>query len=503
MADGAQPQDISLPIDELVELCAVDTELFNRSFFPKTFRQESPSFHRRIDHHLDDPNSRFVNLIAFRDAAKTTKLRAFTAKRIAYALSHTILYVGASEPHASRSILWLRSQLERNALFREAFKLRQGSKWNETELEIFHGFDDRPVWILGVGITGNIRGINFDDYRPDLIILDDILTDENTATLDQRQKVNDLVFGALRESLTPASEEPNSKLVSLNTPHHVADAAAKAAQDPSFVTETFSCWTPETLDESLERQESSWPQRYPSVELQQEKREAIAGNRYSTWAREKECKLITSENAAFKPEWLKFYDEEPTSMFCVLAVDPVPPPSDRELAKNLAGKDYEAHVVLGRRNGEYFVLDLEVNRGHEPNWSVATALSLARKHRVARIVVESIAYQRVLKYMLEQEMRRRGTYFAINEFKDTRKKYNRITSALAGPASQGRLWCSREHFDLIEQFSAYPTTDHDDILDALAMAMSDLVNPYLELETADLSILDASLPDLEPRRLCP
>ncbi|MGH7473060.1 MAG: hypothetical protein ACREJW_03890, partial [Candidatus Methylomirabilales bacterium] len=162
---------------------------------------------------LENAKYRYLNVIVFRGGAKTTLLRTYTAKRIAYGISRTILYVGASEPHAVRSIQWLRTQVDKNVRFSSAFGLSPGRKWQENEIEISRGIDGTGAWVLGVGITSNsLRGINFDDYRPDTIIIDDAINDENAATAEQRLKIRDLILGALKESLAPESEEPNAKL---------------------------------------------------------------------------------------------------------------------------------------------------------------------------------------------------------------------------------------------------------------------------------------------------
>ncbi|HEY6022137.1 MAG TPA: hypothetical protein VIY48_20390, partial [Candidatus Paceibacterota bacterium] len=130
--------DAQIPLSELVKLSATNYRLFTKSFFPKTVRQEPAPFHPEMWGHLEDPSKRFVNLVAYRDSAKTTLLRMFTGKRIAYNMSRTILYVGASENHAIRNIRWLRSRIEekrgaqgakKKELFASAFDLRPGVKW--------------------------------------------------------------------------------------------------------------------------------------------------------------------------------------------------------------------------------------------------------------------------------------------------------------------------------------------------------------------------------------
>jgi len=501
----------------MIKLAATNSELFCRTFFPKAFRDASPSYSGKVWGALEDPRHRFVNLKIFRGGFKTTLLRAYTAKRIAYGLSRTILYVGASESHAVRSTMWLRGYIEPRmqgdgrmlpSLYAQTFDLRPGKKWQEHEFEIFHGVDAKPIWVLGVGITGNIRGINFDDYRPDTIVLDDPLTDENVATEEQRNKVCDLIMGALKNSLTPATEEPNAKLAMLVTPLHSDDVGARAQKSPEWHTEEFGCWTEETKDLPLERQVSIWPSRYPTETLRKEKLAAIADNRLSIFSREMEVKLVAAEQLSFRPNWLRYYDQPPRAATAVLVIDPVPPPSDRQLSKaNLAGKDFEAQAVVGRWKGEYFLLDYRINRGHNPNWSAAMMFELGHKWRIMRIVLETIAAQRYLKWFLQQEMARKGVYFPIKDSPgDQRPKFVRITTALAGPASQGKFWCSKNHIEFIEQFQSYGIgyRGHEDLLETVAGGVRELTNPYMELGADEYEEIDnSSIPKFKVIRACP
>ena len=147
-----------------------------------------------------------------------------------------------------------------------------------------------------------------------------------------------------------------------------------------------------------------------------------------------ECRLISAEISQFKPTWLNVREHQnsaPRGCFAVLGIDPVPPPSERQMARGLQGKDWEAHYVWGRHNGEYHLLDYARNRGHEPSWSVATALALAHRWKVARIVVEVVAYQRTLKWLLEQEMRRRRVYFSVVPLDSRMQKFARIVNVLS------------------------------------------------------------------------
>lgn len=495
--------------DEIVRLCATNSELYAKTFFPKAFRINSPSFAKEIWSPLEDPTIRMVNLICFRGSSKTTRLRCFTSKRIAYGLSRTVLYIGASEKDAIRSVQWLRTQVDQNKNWSQSFGLKPGRKWEETQLEITHEVLKHTIWVLAAGITGSLRGINFDDYRPDLIIVDDPQTDEMAATLEQREKITDLILGAVKNSLASATEEPNAKIAMAITPQHPEDISQQALKDSQWTSRVFPCWTKETLDLPIEQQISSWEEQFPTLTLRTDKSQALQRNKLSIFSKEMECKLISPELSQFRPSWLNIRtlpNSGPRGCFAVLGVDPVPPPSDRQMAKGLQGKDWEAHYVWGRHNGEYHLLDYARNRGHEPSWSVATALGLAYKWRVARIVVDVVAYQRTLKWLLDQEMKRRQIYFSVVPLDDKMAKYARITNVLSGLSTAGRLWIGPEHTIFAEQYAAYGPTysGNDDDLDASAIALQDLSNPFLErIGDGGAALSDDSVERFEYQGGCP
>ena len=462
----------TVPASELIELCALEPRLFASEFFPETVRQESALFHSKVWEMLES-SARLVNIQMFRGSGKTTTLRLFMAKRIAYGISRTIMYIGRSQDKAIQSLVWLRRQIEHNKKLKTVYSLAPGSKWQDVEIRIQHGILGHEIAVLAYGITGSIRGVNIDDYRPDLIIVDDFLDEENSATDEQRDKMSELLYGALVNSLSPASETPDAKLALLQTPHNKLDVSTQALEDPSWLSLRIGCWTPETEELAVHDRESSWSARFSTDELLANKQAHLRRNAVSTFLREMECKLSAPETSAFRASWLHFYDLPPEreSMIVIGAIDPVPPPTDAQLAKGLKGKDSECLAILGSWKNEYYLLDYSVNRGHEPSWTVAEFFRLSLKYKPSVWVIEAIAYQKTLEWILRQSMKERGIYFPVNELRDKRSKYDRIVDAFAGPASNGVLHLHKSHTEFISQFTAYPDVPHDDVLDAFAMCM--------------------------------
>lgn len=479
-----------LSVNDIVKLGAVDTEFWVQTFLKKTFRMPSPPMGRAVWKSLNNPAYRYVNLQMFRGSAKTTRLRAFTLKRICYRVSRTVLFIGGSEDSAVRSIQWLRGQIERNTALTQVYGLKPGKKWHETEIEIVSSIDGTSTWIKGAGLTANIRGINFDDYRPDLIICDDVLTDESVISQDARTKTADLLLGAVAGSLISRMEEPNAKLAMLQTPLHKEDASMVASESPMWHTERYGCWTSETEDYPIELQESSWPDMFPTEDLRKQKAAMIAEGKSHIFSREYEVRVTSPESAAMRPTLLRYYEGNLTKRgVSALAIDPTPPPSDATVQKGLHNRDFESLAVVTRA-GDYYLRHYELNRGHTPEWTIAKTFELAALYQVSYICVETVAYQSTLKWLLEKEMSRRGIYYSILPVKrgGRKSKFHHIVDTISPLLPLGKLFCRKEHTEFISQLSNYPNVKNDDLLDAVAIALQALINPHVELSPEEYSI---------------
>lgn len=494
-----------------MKLCAVDSELYGQVFFPQTFRQKSPDFAREMWAPMEDPNARLVSIEAARGFAKTSRARLFMSKRVAYGISRTILYVGVSEAKAIESVNWLRNRVDRNHKWRETFGLERGQKWEETQLEIKHKTFGHTIRVLASGVTGSLRGLNIDDYRPDLIIVDDPQTDETASTATQREKLEELILGAVRNSLAPITDEPNSKMVMLITPQHSEDVSQKARASAAWTTVVFPCWTKATMDLPVHQQISSWEARFPTAELRRQKIEAVNDNKLSLFTREMECRLISKETATFRSTWFNVrpnFNSAPRGYPAILAIDPVPPPSDLQKKQGLSRKDFEAHYVWTRKGDEYHCCDYERSRGHDPSWTVSTAFRLARQWRVMRIVIDAVAYQRSLKWILEQEMKRSGIWYQVIPIADGMQKFARISGVFGSLGSAGNIYLGPEHTVLRTQLESFgPTfTGLDDDMDASALALQELYNPNIRLdEKGEVQYLEPQslLEEMPDIRVCP
>lgn len=481
---------MTLSVRDAVLAGARSAKLFGRLFFPKTVRQNSPPMHDAVDSALDGPE-REVAIKMYRGSAKTTKLRVFTARRISYGQSRTVLFVGETLDQAARSVRWLKRQVQYNTVWAQAFNLRPGAVWQSETIEIFHGVDEIPITVIAVGITGQTRGINIDDYRPDLIVVDDPCDEENTKTAEQRNKIKDLFFGSLHKSLAPPTEAPRAKIVLLQTPLAKDDLVDLCFKDPSWRRLEFGCFDSQG--------NSTWEERFPTTFLRKEKESHIKRNQLALWMREMEVKIISSELAAFRSEWLQKWNVlPPRGLRVIFALDPAS--ADEESAEE-NDTDFNALVALGKHGENVYLLEYALARGIDPDELVTKFFEMFERWKPVELVTESINFQRILAWYFRQEMKKRRIYVPIHEIKvHKQKKQDRIIQAFTahGLAPYGRFFVREGMTEFESDFGTWgPTVSmHDDLLDATAIGIRRLLNigdDFIEGEYSE--VVDDQEPD--------
>lgn len=485
-ASGVQPADIPAPMvlggrpatpEETAELVShyyEDNEAYCKRFFPKTCRTKSAPFHHRIDRALWS-GRRQVAIKVFRDGAKTARVRIFISKRIAYGVSRTILYISKSQGKAESTIKWLKRLVENQSEWAVFYGLTQGDTWANDQIEIYNTVLNVRITIVAIGIEGQIRGLNFDDYRPDLIVADDIEDERTVNTKEQITKHRELLYGTVMESLASPLDNPEAMIVIIQTPLDIEDAVetafANAGDDPwtDWLCIEASCFEVDENGNVV----SAWPEKFPLEYLLRKKQSYIKMNILSVWLREKEVTVTSKENCAFVADWLQKHDNLPDVQWeeLVLWIDPAS--SERETA------DFQAVTLTGKLGGQAWLLAYSLTRGQDIEDSVNAffdtwdlMLTLGKRKANLRFGVETVGYQKQLKRAIEKEMLRRERMAYIEEQKnDKRSKEDVITQAFRPVASMGQYHCLNSQTEFITDFARYPRVKHDDLMESAARAL--------------------------------
>ena len=194
------------------KLGAFDLEYFGRAYLAHYFVRPSPKFHGELDRIWREGVLKGMNpeqdakqisradgcrraIEAPRGHAKST---TFTFKddlhAAVYGYKHYIIILSDSSEQAEGFLADIKTELEENAALKEDFGELEGKVWKSSVILLANG-----VKIEAIGSGKKIRGRRHKQWRPDLIVCDDLENDENVNTPDQRQKMKNWFAKAVSE----------------------------------------------------------------------------------------------------------------------------------------------------------------------------------------------------------------------------------------------------------------------------------------------------------------
>ena len=438
---------------ERIERGRHDLQFFCRYYLAAYFSAEPAQFHSELIE-MVQTHDRGV-AAAPREHAKSTHVSfAFPLHQICYSLKHFVVIIREADQVAAQNVDDIRQELEENELIREDFGDLVGNrKWAESEFVTSNG-----VKVVGRGRGQSMRGMRFKQYRPDLVIADDIEDDELVENRDRRDKLERWLKRVVLNILGP-----DGKFFMIGTIlHHDSVLVRMLAQTDVYFTRV---WKALTDDKPL------WPSRWPLARLLA-KRKEIGARNFET---EFQNNPANEEDQIFSPNnWKRFRDEDVEGELDeVAAIDP----AIGQKAKN----DDTAVVVIGERGGNYYVLRITMKK-LKVQQQVQLVFATCREFpRIRKFAFETIAYQTALKQLVDEESGRNNLQIPAVAAEDLSSDKIKRISTLAPMAEQGRIYFpspsssywSNDVEKCMDQFEALGCSgdSHDDGPDAVERAI--------------------------------
>jgi hypothetical protein len=408
--------------------------------------------------------SRFMSVMMPRGFSKTTLFNALIWYCIGFKIEDYILYISETGPHAEQQLQNVKNELEANEVGLELFgelapDRNDPEKWTGKDIQTTTG-----VRVQAIGRGGQVRGKNFRGIRPGLILCDDIEDEESVATDEQRLKVRNWLYGAVR----PALPKRKGKLFLLGTMLHSEGLMMAVTRDKLFVSVRFGAM--------MEDGKALWSLMMTEKEWLHERETFKAQGLLSRFYMEFQSSIhVDADSRKFKPEhWKQVVRTRDEFVAVAMACDPAIS-SDRRAASFVV-------VVAGMtKYGVIHILDMWSKVGASPREQVDEYFRLHFLWGVERHGVESIAYQAALIHLLQEEMARQSTvhgyraYFEIVPITHGKKKETRIEGILSPRYAAGYITHQRRFRELESEALDWPNGKKDH-LDAAAMAVS-LLDP--------------------------
>lgn len=266
-----------------------DRVLAHEVLFRHRHTNSTQPFHQSIIrdwHDRDIP--RLIDMV-FRGSAKSTIAEEAIAIRAGFREFKNGLIIGETYDRACERLHAIKHELESNEHLEELFDGRLvGPVWGEGEIVLSNG-----VRILALGRGQALRGIKFEDRRPDAVFCDDLENNASVATPEGRLKAKRW-FGA---ELIPACD-PDAFVRMAATPLHSEALAVNLTKDREWAAKTYPI---EFINEEGQR-ESTWPDRFPLHKIDALKASMERLGLLDEYEREYMCSIESMGSKTFKDD---------------------------------------------------------------------------------------------------------------------------------------------------------------------------------------------------------
>ena len=340
------------------------------------------------------------------------------------------------------------------------FPKDKNTKWNQSQILIEGRTTSYPEPSIDTGGTNT----SFVGKHFDIIVFDDIVSDVNTTTKEQMDKVED----CYRRSLSLL--RPGGTVLMVGTRWHFGDLYGRIIAE-SEVKQTFNVFL---IDGEEDKKYGAYP--FTSIGLTKEflgeQRKNQGSYIYSCLYRNQPTDI---ETAVFKTGDFSFYGEiKKEDLYITATCDPAG-----------EGEDFTGISVVGTdSNMDIFLLEL-VNKHLQPSEIINEIIRLHYKYGFKMFGLEMNFYRGMLRLELDrrinEEIKISDNFkrFGIHEFEATSRKgqskTNRIM-ALQPYHERGAIKFPGERVELLRgdfselayQMIQFPNAAHDDLLDSLA-----------------------------------
>ena len=358
------------------------------------------------------------------------------------------LLIGASGDAARENLINIKLELEENELLLEDFGNLKGEIWRDDRIEL-----SNETCIQAKGSGASMRGTRFRQYRPDLIVLDDVLKDDAVDSPSQRDKISRwlkrVVFNLGKTAF----------FIWVNTIFHSDDPISRLIEEVEagklkrWIAVRLSCLRPDGSP--------LWPEDW-SAEALEEKREQLGFDNFST----EYCnEPLSDEQRIIQKAWIKthtFRELPPANelrFFC--GVDPATGKHDRTA---------EIPIAVHRKTGIIYVLTPWAKVCSETA-TVQQLMILQRLYNFELIAWEDVVFSGIYGNYIQKLAAEQNIYLPIKKLSNSLSKDAK--ARFLSPLIENGIIRFPEHGadDMIDELTNFPKWKFDDQMDGLYLAV--------------------------------
>lgn len=445
---------------------------FARIYFNKYLFYKTAPFQKKVYKTLQFGDD-FKELIIFRGSSKTTMAMLFLPIfAVVTEWKHHIILVADTFTQAKDHLYNLKSELETNQRLIEDFgsfdvriETQKKEEWQKSSM-IIPNYD---VKIVGKSTGQKVRGTRYKQWRPDLIVIDDIEDLETVRTKEQRDKTHRWLVG----NVLPAGEKGRTKHVLIGNLLHSDGIMNRIKKEIDEKKREGKVLTIPLLDKN---KEIAWKGKYPDTEAIEAEKKLVSGGSMiglRAWQREYLLKLVPEEGQVIKDEWIKHYKEIPEDVIVSKGTG-----VDLAISKKKAAH-YTAMVSgkLGKVDGKVriYVMPNPVNErlsGFETTKRARGVSKNLGDGMLTPLWVEEVAYQK----MQIEAMQIAG--LPATGIKVSTDKRARLMTVASYVQNGTIVFAQKGCEDLILQLTGFGIEAYDDLVDGFVLLIQGLMSHY-------------------------
>ena len=431
---------------------------------------ETPEFHKEILADVSDKSKPFVADAAPRGHAKSTTVDfVFPLWSGCNGEHHFCLLVSDTYAQSVEFVNALKDEFDSNVKIRWLYGDLTSDLWRDGEFVLSTG-----IKFLAIGAGMKVRGLRFRQYRPDLVIVDDLENDEQVASVEQRKKLKRWFTKALLPALSR-----DGRCIVIGTILHFDSLLNNIINHK----EMFASWHTRLYTAIYKgkdgKEHALWPE-HMNLDYLRAIRDNPKHPKYIgsiAFAQEYQQKPFDEDDAIVLPEWIQWADSRPAADAVLARAQAVDPAASEKQRSDPTG------MVVGEldNNGDVYIFYASDKR-LTPKKNAADIKRVYDTYEPNAVGVEAGALEIVFSDLLDG--------VATMPMKPDKDKVRRLL-AVSKFFEGGRVYFvtnGRGVQSLYDQLMEFPAGTHDDMVDALVyvlrMLLVDGFDPDDDVETA-------------------
>lgn len=360
-----------------------------------------------------------------------------------------VLLIGASGEAAAENLSNIKTEIEENEAIAADFGELRGDVWTNRRMELANG-----TCVQCKGSGASMRGTRFRQFRPDLIVIDDVLKDDATGSFTQRNKIHRwlkrVVFNLGKSAF----------VIWVNTVFHNDDPISRLCRE--LEAGDLVNWIAVRLSCIREDGSPLWPEYWDKKSLD-DKRRTIGAAAFST---EYMNEPLSDEERIIRPEWIaehRYAELPPRSRLrFFLGVDPATGRHDGTA---------EVPVAQDTETGILYVLPSFADTCAEKR-TVEQMVLLHRLYHFAAIAWEDVAFSGIYGNYIQKLGAEKGVYLPIVKVGTGGKSKEMRVRSYSMLVQNGFIrFPVRGCANVETQLTEFPVGAFDDLCDALWLAV--------------------------------